>query len=526
MNDNQKNNNLSKFWNLMKKPAFYIPLVILIFIIIFSFFGHSSTPNYDVIVAKRGNIVQEVSVTGQVKSQEQIDLAFEKGGRISSVNVSVGNKVSSGQILLRLVDDDIVAQLSQAQADAAAQESKLEQLQIGTRPEELQVTEAKVASAQVALDNTERSLVSDIQSAYTQSDDAVRNKVDQFFTNPRGSNPVLSFSIDNFQLKTNLETSRLSVEAMLLNWQSSLNNLSISGDLSSYYTSAKNNLDQVRAFLDKAALAVNSAAASVSLSQTTIDGWKSSVSAGRSSLDVAIASLSTAENAFQTAASDLALSQQELNLEKAGSTAQEIAGQQAAVDQAEASVRNYQAQVDKSILRSPINGIVTRQDANVGEIIPANINLVSLNSENKFKIEANIPETDITKVKIGDTAKITLDAFGSDVIFDATVIAIDPAETIIEGVATYKTTFQFSKEDVGIKAGMTANIDILTEERDNVIVLPQRAVVSQNSEKIVKVLGKNGSINDVQVEIGLKGSDGNVEITKGINEGDQATLWH
>lgn len=94
---------------------------------------------------------------------------------------------------------------------------------------------------------------------------------------------------------------------------------------------------------------------------------------------------------------------------------------------------------------------------------------------------------------------------------------------MIEGVATYKTTFQFTKEDQRIKSGMTANIDILTDKRENVITIPQRAVVSQNGDKIVKI-SEGENIKEVKVKTGLRGSDGNIEILEGVGEGDKVVL--
>lgn len=510
---------------LFKKPVFIIGLVIIVIIAVIFFGRGSKKLPYEIVVAERGMVIQEVSVTGQVKSEKNVGLAFEKAGRIASVDVSVGDMVLAGQILMRLVNTDVAAQLAQAEADVKVQQAKLDELKIGTRPEEIQVQEVKVANAQVALENAKKTLVDKIQDAYTKSDDAIRNKVDQFFDNPRGVNPQLSFSIEDFQLKIDLEQQRLLVETILKTWKSSLEQLTVLSDLDSYAADADKNLVEVRTILDQAALAVNSVEATTSLTQTTINGWKSDVSAGRTNVYTATTNLSTAEDGLKTAQSDLTLAEQELILDKAGSTVEQIAAQEAEVEQAKANADNYRAQLAKTILRSPINGIVTKQDGNVGEIIAANTTLVSLISENNFKIEANIPETDIAKVKIGNTASLTLDAYGNSVIFEATVTAVDPAETVIEGVSTYKTTFHFTKEDERIKSGMTANIDILTDKRENVIALPLRAVIGQNGGKIVKVLNDDGKISEVPVESGLKGSDGNLEIIKGINEGDKVIIY-
>ncbi len=127
----------------------------------------------------------------------------------------------------------------------------------------------------------------------------------------------------------------------------------------------------------------------------------------------------------------------------------------------------------------------------------------------------------MAKVKIGDSARITLDAFGNDLVLEAKITKIDPAEIVIEGVATYKTILQFVKENVGIKSGMTANLDILTAQKENVIVVPRRTVVLKNGDKFIRILDSDGIVKEVKVETGLAGSDGNIEIVSGINEGDK-----
>ncbi len=72
---------------------------------------------------------------------------------------------------------------------------------------------------------------------------------------------------------------------------------------------------------------------------------------------------------------------------------------------------------------------------------------------------------------------------------------------------------------------MTANIDILTAKRENVIVVPQRAVIAKNGDKIIKILDRSGIIKEVKAETGLRGSDGNIEIISGLNEGDSVVVF-
>ncbi|MEK7162487.1 MAG: HlyD family efflux transporter periplasmic adaptor subunit, partial [Patescibacteria group bacterium] len=171
-----------------------------------------------------------------------------------------------------------------------------------------------------------------------------------------------------------------------------------------------------------------------------------------------------------------------------------------------------------------LSGLLSRMDAKVGEIAAASGAVAAVISDAKFQIEANLPEADISKVKINDFARLTLDAYGSDVRFEARVAALDPAETIVEGVVTYKATFEFLAEDSRIRPGMTANLDILTARRENVLTLPSRAVRTKDSVKFVLRQRTDGSLEEVEVKLGLLGSDGRMEIVSGLEAGDKVAL--
>jgi multidrug efflux pump subunit AcrA (membrane-fusion protein) len=71
---------------------------------------------------------------------------------------------------------------------------------------------------------------------------------------------------------------------------------------------------------------------------------------------------------------------------------------------------------------------------------------------------------------------------------------------------------------------MTANLDILTAEKTNVLIVPTRAVYSKADGRYVKVLDADNQTQEVKVEVGLRGVDGTVEIISGLNEGDKVSL--
>jgi len=491
-----------------RKPLGIIIIVIAIIIGAVLFFNRPKAPKYDFVIAEKRDLAQEVSVTGRVKPAKSVDLAFEKSGKVKRVLVEVGQKVNAGASLVVLDNSELSAQLSEAQANVKIQQAKLDELKQGTRPEEIQVQEIKVANANVALEDAKQNLSDKLQDAFTKSDDAVRNKVDQFFTNPRTANPQIFqyLNIDS-QLRSDLEQGRVAVEIILNSWKDSL-------------IEATANLSQIKSFLDKAGLAVNTAMINSNLSQATLDLWKTDVATARANVNTAINNLTLANEKLKNAESDLSLAEQELVLAKAGTIAEQITGQEAQVEQSQAQVENLKIQIAKTVLSSPIDGVISKQDAKKGEIVSASTPVVSLISESQFEIEADVPEADIAKIKTGDGASITLDAYGNDVVFQGKVISIDPAETIIEGVATYKTKVQFLEKDERIKSGMTANIDITGQKKEGVVAIPQRVIIAKNGDKFANVL-EGEKISEKKVITGFRSSDGYVEIIEGIKEGDK-----
>jgi len=516
---------IKNIFRKFKKPALFVPVIILIVLIVgISYFLNTTTAvSYTTSEVKTGTVVQEVSVTGMVKPDKAVDLAFEKSGKIARINVEVGDNVFTGQTLASLANGDIYSQYEQAVAIAKMQEAKLNELQKGTRPEQIILQETKVTNAESALNEAKKDLIAQIQDAYTKSDDAIRNKTDIFFSNPRTTNPKLVFNPTDTQLQLNVESKRVFVEEMLKSWFLSIQVISSNDDLSSVIKITKDNLSTVKDFLGELALAVNNLGSSYSTSQTTIDSWKSNMATARTNVSTAIDSFTASESQYTTANSSLSVEKQQLAIYKAGSTPEQIKAQEASFEEAQAGVRNAEAQLNKTIITAPFSGVITNKSFEVGEIVPANSKVLSLISQNKYKIEADITEIDIARVKIGDIARVTLDAYGSDILFEAKVSFIDPAETIIDGVATYKTTLYFTKEDEKIKSGMTANIDISTAKKDNVLFVPQRSVYNKGSDKYVKVF-KDGQVEERKIMAGLKGSDGSIEIMGGLSEGEQVII--
>ena len=185
---------------------------------------------------------------------------------------------------------------------------------------------------------------------------------------------------------------------------------------------------------------------------------------------------------------------------------------------------NKQQNFDKTLLKAPINGILTRKNIEAGEqyTFQANQDFVpifEMISDQKLKIDANIAEANIEKVKVGDKAQIKLDAIPGK-IFNGIITSIDPVETKIQDVVFYKATVIITDKDERIKPGMTADVIIVLHTANNVLTIPERALVQKNGKSYIRIF-KNDQIKNVEVTTGISNLNGDIEIKNGLIEGQQ-----
>jgi len=475
------------------RTALSVGIAVVVIIVATLVFSGGGDSQYDYVVAEKTNIVQEVNVTGQVKAVQDADLAFEQAGIVSQVLVAVGDEVSAGQMLASLRNSDVEALLSQAEAQVDVEQTTLVTLQSNTRQD---------------LQSSYGDALNTIDNALAKSEDAIRTKASGLFNGSKYTSYYMVGGVCGSVEKTRAEKLRMEAELTLDNWNKEFASLvsPSTEDLDIALAMAKVHLGTVQETVN----AINGA---LSTECTLKD----------SSLDTARTNMSTAQINISTVTGNIDDLIQTIESNKISTS--DVTTQEARVRAAEASVNNYRAQLEKTIIRSPINGVVTKQDARLGETVAVNSPLISVIYESNFEIETFIPEADISKIKNDDPAKVTLDAYGSDELFEATVTAVDLGETVIEGVTTYKTTLRFTQEDERIKPGMTANVDILTASKENVIAVPQRAVITQDGRKFVRILREDGNLEEKTVTTGLRGSDGNIEITEGVNPGDRIVTF-
>jgi RND family efflux transporter MFP subunit len=385
-------------------------------------------------------------------------------------------------------------------------------------PTEYAADQSAVNTASTTIANALKDAVNAIHTGYVQAQSAVVNYGDIFFANPQSANPVINIRTQSNTTSLSIDNERMAISTVLGQWQSDAG-AATADAATELIINAEGYLSSIKNYLNDLSVIVNNLNPGDSgLSQSIIDTDVATINTALSTLNQAIATISSADTELKNASSAYTQAQSNFALQQAGSSADAIAAEAAKVAQA-------QALLSEDTITSPIDGIVTQEDPNVGEFAsPGQGGFAVQNSG--FKIEAYVPEADIAKVTVGDLASTTLDAYGAFVDFPAKVISIDPAETVLEGVPTYKVTLQFVTSDSRIRSGMTANLEILTHMVAGVVEIPYRALtITSTSTSVRLVSGDGKSYKAVPVMTGLKGSDGTIEVTSGLNVGDKVVTY-
>jgi HlyD family secretion protein len=503
------------------KTKTIIGIVIILLVVggVYYFVFAKKGSSYQFVTVTQGAITETVSVTGNTTPIQSLDLGFQNGGVIASVNKAVGSQVAAGDVLERLNTSALQAQLSQAQANVDAAQAQLQSLQAGAQPADIQNSQAVLAGGQQSLANMYASAENTLNDSYAKANDAARNQLSIFFTSAETNNPQLTFSVSDSQTLNNAQSERLQASAELNVWQSELakvNAASPTSTLDGALQNATLHLSVIKLFLNSVSRALLQQA---SLSPTTLNTYNNDLTAANNEFNTATTNINTAIQNIASQKITVQQLQAQLNLKLAGSTAQQIANQQAQVEAAQANAQSVQVQINEATLTSPIDGVVTVQNAKVGEVATPGVTMTSLISNNNFEVDAEVPETDIGKIAIGQTASMTIDAFPGET-FMGKVFYIDPAQTNVSGVVNYLVKVSFTKPDSRIKSGLTVNLNIQTQQQSNALILPQYAIIQNDQGSFVDVI-QNGKEVQVPVTLGIQDQSGNVQVLSGVTNGEQ-----
>lgn len=525
----------------MSKRWMIVGVLIVLGILVWRGFStQQNAPTYETATVVRGTIEHVVSVTGHVEPVDRIALAFTLGGRVARINAREGQQVERGEVIALLDQEQLSADVQREQAKLLHERAVYAETVAPLSPERLAVHDATLRSAVDAEKNSIEDLRTALVSAYTAADTAIREQADVVFEGVAGNVPTFGVrftygSTDYFIRATASEESRLNegrrnVQTSLSRMQKVVRDIPAAAgeELLHSAESTTAELILISTFLSDLASVVNSYIPDELDARTVYDDFRNSVATARSSLQSTLSSLRTARSKLDAAQRGRESAEQVHREALSGATAEERSIQEALVQVAEESVKSAVSNLDATVLRAPRTGVIAEVIPETGETVGAHTTVAILLTEGAYEIEVFIPEADIARVTIGDRARVTFDAFERSNVLEATVHRIALIETVREGVPTYKTTLTVDEslpEWARLLPGMTADVDISTDTLEGVLYVPTRSIVYEDGLTYVRTQNVRGDVIKTSVDIGLKGSNGTVEIIRGLADGESVILY-
>ena len=512
--------------------------------------------------------VNRSSVEQAISSQRMAQIELDKVKKTAAENIKQAEK-SVNDLYSSAADTPTVQEQAviTAQTNLDNAQRTGQQTINNSRSSGLIIFGDKIAAAKIALDNINTILtdnnakyvLSVKDSSYLQRTKEARNlALDNYAAVSQAVSAAKNASdTQSFIVAANKAKQFLNQTALAINYSYSMLEATITsnnftqGQLDNYKGIVSNQSSQINGAITAAETAAQNYHNAQSNSETTVASAQDSLEQARVALEnaklaaannlstVRLASdrqISTAQSQLDNANKAVDVAKAQLASITAPARSADIALAQGQISQAQANLASAQKQIDDSRLFSPLDGVVTQVNYEVGEqFSAAGKALIMVLVNNSFDIEVDVTEADINKIKVGNLVEITLDAFGDDTIFHGQVYFIEPAQTVIQDVVYYKVKISFSDSQevksltearqISIKAGMTANTTITTDQRENIVKIPGRAIVEKdNGVKVVRIL-KDNKLQEIPAAIGLRGDEGLVEVLGGVQPGDQVVTF-
>jgi HlyD family secretion protein len=237
-------------------------------------------------------------------------------------------------------------------------------------------------------------------------------------------------------------------------------------------------------------------------------------------LEVAEAAMRSAKERAQAAKFALKQTQERLAMAQSGGRKEDIQIANASVNEITGNVRKLQTQIDETIVRAPVDGLITRRDAHIGDVSASGRTMFLMARDNRLELKAQVPESDLRFVKPGQVVVIDSALTGTAGVKGA-VREISPLVDASTRLATVRIDVPSNS---GLKEGMYAEGKIAVG-RYAALTVPAQAVLSRDEKSTVFVLNNNkdNKVESRQVVAGDRSGD-LVEIKAGLTERDPVVL--
>ncbi len=426
---------------------------------------------------------------GKVEAVSEANLQTESGGRITSVSVKIGDTVGAGAILASIENSAQRAQLVQAQGsyEAALAASAQNNLSVGE-------SGTNVSAAK-------NSLVTALRGGYNNSNSAVVGSMDQFFSNPNSYVPGLKINADG--KAGDFNTLRVEFQKLLPSWFARVSSLTTESNLAEEAIYAKQNINKTILFCDMFIEVFADHEGNKAYTEAQLQAHILNFTTLKSSLLQSIAAIESAETQLKNAKE----AQNRANLSVSGGAA---SASDAQVKIALGSLQAAQSSYQKTIVRTPIRGVVNAFYLKAGDYVSPGQPAAIIANNNGLQIKTFVNEIDSANLNVGDIVTIEGGAPG---VITAKAAALDPTNgkvAVVVGV----------DQDSGLTNGATVKVTFaqlsVKTEVDKILV-PLGTLKITSAGTFVFSLGDNNTLVGIPVTQGQLFGD-NVEILSGISK--------
>jgi len=189
------------------------------------------------------------------------------------------------------------------------------------------------------------------------------------------------------------------------------------------------------------------------------------------------------------------------------------------IENARTQINLINIQLNKTYLRSPVSGIVDKLDIDNGEMLGVGTPIANILQINRLKVVGGVIETDLPYIKMGNTAKVTVDAYPNKTFAGRVYYISNSAKSSNK---TFDVKLSVDNSSLKLKPGMIANFDLLKAKYNNAIIIPRACVMPDIDKKFIFV-EKNNVVEKRYVKLG-KDIDDKVIILNGLKAGDKLVV--
>jgi multidrug efflux pump subunit AcrA (membrane-fusion protein) len=351
-------------------------------------------------VAALSQTTDSLILLGEVRSVSQAELRVARPGEVTRVNVTSGQYVFAGTVLAEIDNAAERASVLSAQGSLAAAEASLAKTEAGARSEDRTSATAQTQSATISLFAAQESARSAYSQGYSLAQDAVLAQADDFFTNAYTVNPSFRVRTASFEERQEIEAQRVAIGNILETWQERAQTPIPDAQLDARLAEALADLATIKAFLNGVSAYVSEQELEAGLDATTKAAQEATLLGARSSVDTARSAVAGARTGLATAANAQTAASQSESKIVVGARSEDLDAAQAAVTQARGAYAGALAQLENTLVRTPISGIVTSLTAARGDYLTGQEVAAVVANPGALEIEAFVSSASLERITV------------------------------------------------------------------------------------------------------------------------------